>query len=326
MYGKRFAAFSLDALPKHNYYRLPKYAKWRKKNGQDMANVIQKLETVAKWMDQEELQREALRKRQLALHQEQIRKQKQEERAKMRELQQKIEQRRKEGSSKSTNSKVANSALSKLEKLNTLYPTDKKPGEDRSSRMSDYERHSSASLSGTSRHDSSNDDGLAQSLSLSGSNLNYNDSDSLLPYPVEPLPPPVPPPTTAQEANFGFRIPTADQLFPPPPSYNQISRPPSYNQAVQDVTKKNNNHLFPPTESLDHGGSSSWPLAAPAGGATVDGYANGSVVVPSDQRLKPTKPARPVPVRKLKDQYTNEYRRLIQSKKVCSFHFEQSRM
>lgn len=66
VYGKRFAIFSLNALPTHNYYGAPKFAKARHKNQLDMADVVHKLEQVAKWMDIEELEKEKQRRRQEA--------------------------------------------------------------------------------------------------------------------------------------------------------------------------------------------------------------------------------------------------------------------
>lgn len=66
VYGKRFAIFSLNALPTHNYYGAPKFAKARHKNQLDMADVVHKLEQVAKWMDIEEIEKEKQRRRQQA--------------------------------------------------------------------------------------------------------------------------------------------------------------------------------------------------------------------------------------------------------------------
>ena len=63
IYGKRFASFSLDALPMHNYYKTPKYKNMRSENSLEMTNVILKLEQIAKWMDEEEAKREKERRR-----------------------------------------------------------------------------------------------------------------------------------------------------------------------------------------------------------------------------------------------------------------------
>lgn len=66
VYGKRFAIFSLNALPTHNYYNSPKYNKARAKNQHEMVDVVSKLEQVAKMMDQEEVEKERERRRKAA--------------------------------------------------------------------------------------------------------------------------------------------------------------------------------------------------------------------------------------------------------------------
>lgn len=57
VFGKRFATFSFDGLPHHEYYQLKKtdIAAMRKKNRRDASKVISLLEDVVKLMDEDEL-------------------------------------------------------------------------------------------------------------------------------------------------------------------------------------------------------------------------------------------------------------------------------
>jgi hypothetical protein len=86
VYGKRFANFSIHTLPKHNYFKSPKYAALRQKNTADMSDVVRKLEQVVKRMDIEEAAKEEERRKQLAekIRQEEERKRYEAESAKLR--------------------------------------------------------------------------------------------------------------------------------------------------------------------------------------------------------------------------------------------------
>ena len=61
--GRRFATFSAEALPKHDYYRSPKaeLVKLRQKNQKDIERVIDLMEKVVVLMDQEEIQKKKKR-------------------------------------------------------------------------------------------------------------------------------------------------------------------------------------------------------------------------------------------------------------------------
>lgn len=58
MYGIRFAAFSVESLPKHGNYKNSKYATFRLKNSRQVDQVLNKLERVTARMDAEELARQ----------------------------------------------------------------------------------------------------------------------------------------------------------------------------------------------------------------------------------------------------------------------------
>jgi len=68
VYGIRFAKFSTDSLPEHDYYRVkkPEMVQLKKKNQKDLRLVIDKLEEVVQLMDLEELERAEIRRREEA--------------------------------------------------------------------------------------------------------------------------------------------------------------------------------------------------------------------------------------------------------------------
>lgn len=120
VYGKRFAIFSLNGLPAHNYYNSPKYAKARIKNQQDMADVVRKLEQVAKWMDLEEMEKEKQRRRQEAerkrREEERLRQEAEEARLRLMQFQKDI-QAANQNTTRKDAGNVEQSALDKLRKL-----------------------------------------------------------------------------------------------------------------------------------------------------------------------------------------------------------------
>jgi hypothetical protein len=117
VYGKRFASFSLDALPLHNYYKSPKYKQRRSQNAVDMTDVIVKLEQIAKWMDDEEIHRE--RERRKAMEEKRRRDEAQEAR-RYKDFQDRVNQQKRPTGQ--TRGNVEKSALNKLEMLGGSLP------------------------------------------------------------------------------------------------------------------------------------------------------------------------------------------------------------
>lgn len=121
VYGKRFAIFSLNALPKHNYYNSPKYSQHRAKNQKHMTVVVHKLEQIAKWMDAEEAEKEReRRKREAERRRREEEKQRREAEAAKIRLQnwQKDQQRQAKAQQQKSSANVEQSALDKLKMLN----------------------------------------------------------------------------------------------------------------------------------------------------------------------------------------------------------------
>lgn len=65
VFGLRFAKFSSEVLPTHDYYKVnqPEYVKLRKENKRDLKTVIDKLEEVVEMMDLEELEKKEMKRR-----------------------------------------------------------------------------------------------------------------------------------------------------------------------------------------------------------------------------------------------------------------------
>ena len=268
--GKRFCIFSLEGLPKHDYFRSPRYANLRKQNDANVQRVIGQLEQVAKWMDEQELERqrllEARRKR---LVEERIRQQQEIERARYQELQQRIERQRRKDVRTTTPGNVEQSALSKLQMLSNGSM------KSSSSRTSDGSQRLSSHLSGMdldrtngsmgSLSQNGQDDNVAASGQARRSrwpqqdNLDIGTGDDVLP---PPMPPPIPPP------------------MPPPPSYDQV------------VTDKNK--LTPLTNQLSDqlvaAAAAQRPITAPAGGAIVGPSTDVLSIPEQDEPLVPPPP------------------------------------
>jgi hypothetical protein len=216
--GKRYARFSLESLPHHDYFRSSKYAVKRRDNDQHVQQVLQKLEQVASWMDVEEAQREKLRlERRTRLEQERVRQQEAIEKARYQELEQRIAMQQKKTFRSVSESTVKESALSKLQMLGSSSPqlnggSSFKP-ERLSSGVSEMDiGHDESTTNGETAHDrpSSHNQQLTsgrrsrwqQNEQSDGSQL----SDTSLP---PPLPPPIPPPSYD-------KVVTKDHLRPPP--------------------------------------------------------------------------------------------------------------
>jgi len=65
VFGLRFAKFSTDVLPTHDYYNIKQknYARLRKDNKNDLNHVIDELENVVELMDLEELEKREMKRR-----------------------------------------------------------------------------------------------------------------------------------------------------------------------------------------------------------------------------------------------------------------------
>ena len=68
VYGMRFAKFSTDALPQHDYYKVskPELKRLKRNNQRDLKSVIDSLEKVVELMDLEELEKAEIRRREEA--------------------------------------------------------------------------------------------------------------------------------------------------------------------------------------------------------------------------------------------------------------------
>ena len=114
VYGKRYCLFCVDAIPKHNYYKLPKNKALRDKHNRQVNKVIVQLEEVARRMDVEETrlqkEREARAKREA---EERARR----EQMQYEELQRRARMQQQSSSQSRPGESVADSAMSKLEKL-----------------------------------------------------------------------------------------------------------------------------------------------------------------------------------------------------------------
>ncbi len=105
VFGLRFAKFSADVLPTHDYYNVkqPEYVSLRKQNQKDLQKVIDSLEEVVELMDLEELERREIQRRQ--------------EEA-LRKIQEREEQMRKEEKERAETQDLIN----RLNQLNGLFP------------------------------------------------------------------------------------------------------------------------------------------------------------------------------------------------------------
>lgn len=139
VYGKRFATFSLDALPTHNYYKSPKHKLLRTQNALEMTDVILKLEQIAKWMDDEEIKRERERRK---LMEEKKRRDDEQEARRYKDFQDRVNQLKRPTGQ--TRGNVEQSALNKLEMLGGPRPnaSSEKPGKN-------YGAHGTVSYNGS---------------------------------------------------------------------------------------------------------------------------------------------------------------------------------
>ena len=236
--GKRFATFSLEGLPKHDYYRSPKYASLQKKNNQQLQLVISKLEQVCLWMDEEEAEKERLRQEyrkrvqaeQERIQQERVRKQQEIEEKRYKELQERVEQQRKKTQRGGT-ANVEQSAMNKLQMLRKTSSSRQTSNTSLTSQLSDMDidRKSTGSIhyspperpeqapARSSRRSRWQQEEQASGIDAPGSHMGGE----------EALPPPIPPPVeTPPPPSYSQALAEHDKLLPPPTNGQPLSNAP----------------------------------------------------------------------------------------------------
>lgn len=228
--GRRFASFSIDALPTHDYYKSRKevHTKLRRKNLTDQKRVVLLLEKVVTLMDEEEV----------------VKRKKEEEDRKRVKIAEETHRRRMQSFSarKQKNNQDdgadLRSALQKLDSLNSLFP--KVPsGVGESQEKAEVEKFDSQQFSNI-----------------------YNGENSPV---AGDLPMPVPVPSENGEDrndNDQSNDENANGVLglPPPPSYSQILRdskksnvpdaPPSYENLMSSKGKKESNQSLPSFQEI----------------------------------------------------------------------------
>lgn len=288
--GKRFARFSIESIPQHNYYHAARYAPLQQRNEHNVTTVISKLEQVTMWMDIEEAEKERQRQeyqrkvqaQRQKLQAAKIRKLEQQEEARYKELQERVEQQRKK-SQRGTTQNVEQSALNKLQLLSSQngstsakhlssHVSDMDIGSGTDSRncksMSELntpslndepETAEQCSTSRLSRWQQQEEGG--SSIDAPGPHLGGDSGEDLLPPPI------------------------------PPPSFDSTPPPPSYNQVVAEHGK-----LVQPTNRR-HSSSNSMSsiqrtVSAPAGGAVIRSDSSDLISFPEapDEEILPPPP------------------------------------
>lgn len=319
VYGKRFAIFSLEALPQHNYYESPRYTSIRFKNKQDMTEVILKLEKIAEWMDEEEKEKEIQRRRREAeeRRREEERMKREAEAARVRLMQFQIDVDKKNRDMKNMGTNVQKSALDKLRRMNGV-----EDGGESDAFMNDLKRSfrgrrqsSTGSQEGNKSYvdntfDEQRRQSTRQELGSRSSSLRSLDSQPLPP----PLPVPLPPPHSANTSTHSSQhSSTHSRELPPPPSYN----------AIMDNSKRSNGDSQSskkvPQSALEQAAAIS---AAAAGGATRREHQNlrvsGSVYANREleRHRRMAQKKEKVPMRVIKSQIHNEFQQLKNSKRI----------
>jgi len=194
VYGKRYCLFCLDAIPKHNYYKLPKNKALRDKHNRQVNKVIVQLEEVAQQMDVQEIRLQKEREVQAKREAEERARR---EQLKYEELMQRAQMQQRIPSQSRPGESVADSAMSKLEKLKfDLSTTQEGTGRVNSAASSSLQRI---------RRDPSGEE--PSTIRTSRYHLPSDDDED-----DELLPPPLPPP-----CHNGL-LPGATQ----PPAYDQV--------------------------------------------------------------------------------------------------------
>lgn len=128
VYGMRYCTFCVQGIVHHDYYKSEKYEDRRKQMNTRVNAVLTKLEQVALWMDEEEIQKERLRQEALKRQEEERRlKQEKWEKERFAELERRIAEQKQWSSATpaststlaaATANNVQESALAKLQRLN----------------------------------------------------------------------------------------------------------------------------------------------------------------------------------------------------------------
>lgn len=259
--GLRFATFSIEGLPKHDYYRSSRYLSLKKKNEQNVTVVVAKLELVAKWMDEEEAHRERLRQEyrtkieahRKRIEQEKVRKQEEIEKARYKELQDRVEQQRRKSQRGGAAANVEQSALSKLQMLSNG-SIGSPSSEHLSSHLSDMDigssdRNCKSMSSLTTPNGNGRPGSMERGISTRSRRSRWQQEEGGIDAPgphlgggEDALPPPIPPPMDST---------------PPPPSYNQVV-------AEHDKLVAPTNRIHPPGSA-----GVQRTVTAPAGGAII---------------------------------------------------------
>jgi hypothetical protein len=188
VYGKRYCRFCVDSVPTHAYYKAPENIATVNRHNSQVDKVLSGLETIKKWMDEEEIEKE--RQRELIEDQQRT--------AKLESFQQHVQKQHEQRSMPSASSEqIQQSALSKLASLrhsnNGVHSQYPQMPQQRSKKDPSGEEPMGPP---TSRYRILDDDS--------------GDEDGSL----QPLPPPLPPPDNA----IG-----SPPLPLPPPSYHTIA-------------------------------------------------------------------------------------------------------
>lgn len=206
VYGMRYCTFCVKGIVNHDYYHASKYAARKNQTNIRVDAVLTKLEQVAEWMDQEEIEKE--RRRQAILQrqkEERLRKQKELEQQRLADIERRLAKQKEDFSSFQSEDKkegkdVEESAMAKLQRLSQPAvvtpppPPEGEPGKRRVSFQSPAEPDGHTFQSATS-------------------------------FDANTLPPPLLPPDLRDEDSDRPR-PPPDTVTPP--SYNQIIANQSY--------------------------------------------------------------------------------------------------
>jgi len=266
VYGKRFAIFSLEALPQHNYYESPRYAVTGKKNKQDMTEVIIKLEKVAVWMDEEEIVKEQERKRreEEARKREEERIQREAESARLRLMHFQMDLSKKNRDMKNSGKNIQQSALDKLKQMNgdrydtsdlehnkheIKSSTSGRPSKSRSQResrlKSTHDKKEEYDNNGEHKNENLRRKRSAVRRSSSSHSAEGNEpqegcrkTDFLITGNQQlPLPLPVPLPPSSEDK---LKVSESNTELPPPPSYNSILESSKRSDVVNQAVPRNN--------------------------------------------------------------------------------------
>lgn len=121
VFGKRYCSFCVDGIPRHSYYKAPKYTNLRLRHIGNVQQVLERLNEIVLWMDEEEAHKEKLRQEQIARHQRMMEQKRLEmEKKKYEELQKRMARFSSEGTKGASTVGVQDVQMSALKKLEML--------------------------------------------------------------------------------------------------------------------------------------------------------------------------------------------------------------